>query len=56
MAASGTLFLDEIFELDLSLQSKLLQVLQDGATPGGWFDDWQENQCSGDLRLPIATC
>ena len=30
MAESGTLFLDEISELDLSLQSKLLQVLQDG--------------------------
>jgi two-component system response regulator AtoC len=29
-AESGTLFLDEISELDLSLQSKLLQVLQDG--------------------------
>jgi two-component system response regulator AtoC len=29
-AASGTLFLDEISELDLSLQSKLLQVLEDG--------------------------
>jgi len=30
LAESGTLFLDEISELDLSLQSKLLQVLQDG--------------------------
>ena len=30
MAESGTLFLDEISELDLSLQSKLLQVLKDG--------------------------
>jgi len=30
MSASGTLFLDEISELNLSLQSKLLQVLQDG--------------------------
>jgi len=30
MAERGTLFLDEISELDLSLQSKLLQVLQDG--------------------------
>lgn len=30
MAESGTLFLDEISELDPSLQSKLLQVLQDG--------------------------
>jgi two-component system, NtrC family, response regulator AtoC len=30
MANRGTLFLDEISELDYSLQSKLLQVLQDG--------------------------
>jgi two-component system, NtrC family, response regulator AtoC len=30
MAHRGTLFLDEISELDMSLQSKLLQVLQDG--------------------------
>lgn len=30
MAEGGTLFLDEISELDASLQSKLLQVLQDG--------------------------
>ena len=30
MAHRGTLFLDEISELDLSLQSKLLQLLQDG--------------------------
>jgi len=30
MANSGTLFLDEIGELDLAVQSKLLQVLQDG--------------------------
>jgi two-component system response regulator AtoC len=30
MANRGTLFLDEISELDFSLQSKLLQVLQDG--------------------------
>lgn len=30
MAHHGTLFLDEIGDLDLSLQSKLLQVLQDG--------------------------
>src|SRR5437868_4954001 len=30
MASRGTLFLDEIGELDLDLQSKLLQVLQDG--------------------------
>ena len=30
MAHRGTLFLDEISELDLGLQSKLLQVLQDG--------------------------
>ena len=30
MAHRGTLFLDEISELDFSLQSKLLQLLQDG--------------------------
>src|SRR6204780_1459887 len=30
IAHRGTLFLDEISELDLSLQSKLLQLLQDG--------------------------
>jgi transcriptional regulator with PAS, ATPase and Fis domain len=30
MAHRGTLFLDEISELDPSLQSKLLQLLQDG--------------------------
>src|SRR5512140_1748291 len=30
MAHRGTLFLDEISELDSSLQSKLLQLLQDG--------------------------
>src|SRR5258707_9456471 len=30
MAHGGTLFLDEISELDMSLQSKLLQLLQDG--------------------------
>src|SRR5919201_1936952 len=30
MAHRGTLFLDEISELELSLQSKLLQLLQDG--------------------------
>src|ERR1700746_1764468 len=30
LAHRGTLFLDEISELDLALQSKLLQVLQDG--------------------------
>src|SRR5437899_3226108 len=30
LAHRGTLFLDEISELDLALQSKLLQLLQDG--------------------------
>ncbi len=30
LANSGTIFMDEIGEIDISLQSKLLQVLQDG--------------------------
>lgn len=30
LASSGTIFMDEISEIDISLQSKLLQVLQDG--------------------------
>jgi transcriptional regulator with PAS, ATPase and Fis domain len=30
LANSGTIFMDEISEIDISLQSKLLQVLQDG--------------------------
>lgn len=40
MADAGTIFLDEIADLDISLQPKLLQVLQDGSLPviGGSFD------------------
>ena len=40
MAHDGTLFLDEIGELDLSLQAKLLQFLQDGQfCPIGGHED-----------------
>lgn len=40
MANTGSIFLDEIADLDLSLQPKLLQVLQDGTLGviGGSFD------------------
>ena len=51
LAHSGTLFLDEIGEMDLSLQSKLLHVLQDGqfSRIGGRTD------CKVDFHLICAT-
>jgi two-component system, NtrC family, response regulator AtoC len=51
MAERGTLFLDEISELALSLQSKLLQLLQDGQfSPIGARQDKQV-----DVRVICAT-
>lgn len=51
MAGNGSLFLDEISELDLTLQSKLLQVLQDGQICRiGGFEDRQI-----DARIICAT-
>lgn len=51
MANGGTLFLDEIAEMDLALQAKLLQLLQDGqfCRIGG-----RENTCV-DVRIVCAT-
>jgi two-component system response regulator AtoC len=50
-AESGTLFLDEVSELPLSLQSKLLQLLQDGRfCPLGGQEDRQV-----DVRMICAT-
>lgn len=51
LADSGTLFLDEIGEMDLSLQAKLLHVLQDGqfSRIGGRTD------CKVDFHLICAT-
>lgn len=51
LANRGTLFLDEIAELDLSVQAKLLQLLQDGqfCRIGGEHDEQVE------LRLICAT-
>jgi len=51
MANGGTIFLDEIGEIDISLQSKLLQVLQDGefSRLGG------DGNVSVDARVIAAT-
>lgn len=51
MADAGSIFLDEIADLDVSLQPKLLQVLQDGTLPviGGSFD------VSTDVRVICST-
>lgn len=50
-ADGGTLFLDEIGELELSLQAKLLRVLQEGAiTPVGGHDS-----VGIDVRIVAAT-
>jgi two-component system, NtrC family, response regulator AtoC len=51
MANGGTLFLDEIAEIDLSLQAKLLQLLQDGQF---WRIGGRENT-SVDVRIVCAT-
>jgi two-component system response regulator AtoC len=51
MADRGTLFLDEIADLDLSLQAKVLQLLQDGQFSR--IGDNQERQV--DLRAICAT-
>jgi two-component system response regulator AtoC len=51
MANGGTLFLDEIGEMDLGLQAKLLQLLQDGQF---WRIGGREN-ISVDVRVICAT-
>ncbi len=51
MATGGTLFLDEIAEMDLGLQAKLLQLLQDGQF---WRIGGRENT-SVDVRIVCAT-
>lgn len=51
MADGGTLFLDEIAEMDLELQAKLLQLLQDGQF---WRIGGREN-ISVDVRVLCAT-
>jgi two-component system, NtrC family, response regulator AtoC len=51
MAQRGTLFLDEIADLDLSLQAKILQLLQDGQFRR--IGDKQER--SADTRVICAT-
>ncbi len=59
-AAAGTLFLDEISELDMALQSKLLQVLQEGQLQADGEDGHKVNVriiCSThrNLRQEVAT-
>ena len=51
MANGGTLFLDEIAEMDLGLQAKLLQLLQDGQF---WRIGGREN-ISADVRVVCTT-
>lgn len=51
MASGGTLFLDEIAEMDLGLQAKLLQLLQDGQF---WRIGGRENILV-DVRVICAT-
>jgi two-component system response regulator AtoC len=51
LANGGTLFLDEIAEVDLGLQAKLLQLLQDGQF---WRIGGRENT-SVDVRIVCAT-
>jgi len=51
MASGGTLFLDEIAEMDLGLQAKLLQLLQDGQF---WRIGGRES-ISVDVRVICAT-
>lgn len=51
MAESGTLFLDEIADLDLSLQAKILQLLQDGQFSR--IGDTQERRAN--IRVICAT-
>jgi two-component system, NtrC family, response regulator AtoC len=51
VANGGTLFLDEIAEMDLGLQAKLLQLLQDGQF---WRIGGRENT-SVDVRVVCAT-
>ena len=51
LADKGTLFLDEIAELDLGLQSKLLQFLQDG----NYSRIGDESERSVEARLICAT-
>jgi two-component system response regulator AtoC len=51
LANGGTLFLDEIAEMDIGLQAKLLQLLQDGQF---WRIGGREN-ISADVRVLCAT-
>jgi len=51
MAEQGTLFLDEVGEMPLSLQSKMLRVLQDGK----FFKIGGNKEISTDVRIVCAT-